>query len=69
VSPYLTSTEAADLLRFPSAEAFLAWTKRHHVPRIVCGRIVRFERDVVLAAFTRSVDGEPARFPRVQRIA
>lgn len=65
MSPFLTPAEAAEFLRFPTAEAFLAWAKRHHVPRITCGRIVRFERDVVLAAFTRSIDGGPARMPRM----
>jgi len=27
-------------------------------------RVVLFERDVVLAAFSRSTDGEPARMPK-----
>lgn len=64
MSPYLSPREAADLIRRPTADAFLVWAKRNHVPFIKARRVVLFERDVVLAAFQRSTDGQPARMPK-----
>jgi len=65
MSPFLTPAEAADLLRFPSADALNLWAKRNHVPFIASrtGRKKLFERDVLLAAFTSSIDRQPARMP------
>lgn len=63
-SPFLSAAEAADLIRRPSLKAFAAFVARHHVPHIKAGRVKLYERDVLLAAFTRSTDGRPARMPR-----
>jgi hypothetical protein len=46
-SPYLSSTEAAELLRFPSLKAFHRWLVSHRLPKLRCGGRLLFERRVL----------------------
>jgi len=63
-SPFLSAREAMELIRRPTLKAFAAFVARHHIPCIQAGRVKLYERDILLAAFTRSTDGLPARMPR-----
>lgn len=46
-SPYLTSIEAAQYLRFPSIRAFYRWMETHTVPTCRRGRVLLFDRRVL----------------------
>ena len=65
MSPFLTSREACELIRRPSLGAFDAFVRRHHIPCIQCGRVKLYDRNVVLAAFSSSIDGRPAKMPKL----
>jgi hypothetical protein len=63
-SPYWTPAECAAFWRRPSGAAFILFAKRHNIPRIECGRVVLYDRDVVMAHFKHSTTGQPARIPK-----
>lgn len=44
---YLTTSEAAQYLRFPTVNAFRKWLGRNRIPVWRSGRVVRFRRDVL----------------------
>jgi hypothetical protein len=46
-SPYLSSAEAAHLLRFSSVKAFHRWLCSNRLPKLRCGGRVLFERRVI----------------------
>jgi prophage antirepressor-like protein len=46
-SPYLSSAEAADLLRFASVKQFHRWLCSNRLPKLRCGGRVLFERRVI----------------------
>jgi hypothetical protein len=63
-SPYWTPAECATYWRRPSGAAFILFAKRHNIPRIECGRVVLYDRDVVMAHFKHSTTGQSARMPK-----